>query len=77
MDPAGEVDEGVETSLGELIEDGDAVSAADVAEHHAMVDRLHALLEALPPREATIISLRFGLHDGRQHTLQEVADPWG
>ncbi len=66
-----------ETSLGDLIEDVDVVDAAELAEHHAMVDHLHALLETLPPREATIISLRFGLRDGRQHTLQEVADQVG
>jgi RNA polymerase primary sigma factor len=66
-----------ETSLGELIEDDDSVSAADVAEHHALLDELDGLLATLPPREATIISLRFGLRDGRQHTLQEVADQIG
>jgi len=66
-----------ETSLGELIEDDDSVSAADVAEHHALLEELDGLLATLPPREATIISLRFGLRDGRQHTLQEVADQVG
>ena len=66
-----------ETSLGELIEDDDSVSAADIAEHHALLDELDGLLATLPPREATIISLRFGLRDGRQHTLQEVADQVG
>jgi len=66
-----------ETSLGELIEDDDSVSAADIAEHHALLDELESLLATLPPREATIISLRFGLRDGRQHTLQEVAEQVG
>jgi RNA polymerase primary sigma factor len=66
-----------ETSLGDLIEDSDVVEASAVAEFHALTDELRALLETLPPREATIIRLRFGLDDGHQYTLQEIADRIG
>jgi RNA polymerase sigma factor (sigma-70 family) len=66
-----------ETSLGDLIEDADVVEASAVAEFHALTDELRALLETLPPREATIIRLRFGLDDGHQYTLQEIADRIG
>ncbi|MBD0293451.1 MAG: sigma-70 family RNA polymerase sigma factor [Jiangellaceae bacterium] len=66
-----------ETTLGELIEDADVLQAAEIAEQHALTASLRDLLASLPPREATIVSLRFGMTDGREHTLQEVADRVG
>ncbi|MGM9622109.1 MAG: sigma-70 family RNA polymerase sigma factor, partial [Butyricicoccus porcorum] len=43
------------------------------------VDRqlLRRALQSLPEREKTIISLRFGLADGEEHTQKEVADRLG
>jgi RNA polymerase sigma factor (sigma-70 family) len=46
----------------------------DLVEHHALGEQLRALVDTLAPREALIMNLRYGLADGRQHTLQEVAD---
>jgi RNA polymerase sigma factor (sigma-70 family) len=66
-----------ETTLGELIEDVDVLQAADIAEQRALTASLRDLVATLPAREATIIELRFGLHDGQPHTLQEVADRVG
>jgi RNA polymerase sigma factor (sigma-70 family) len=66
-----------ETTLGELIEDADVLQAADIAEQRALTASLRDLVATLPAREATIIELRFGLHDGQPHTLQEVADRVG
>jgi RNA polymerase sigma factor (sigma-70 family) len=66
-----------ETRIGDLIEDVDVLQPAQVAEHHEMTDGLRSLVASLSPREAAIISLRFGLDDGKQHTLAEVADRVG
>jgi RNA polymerase sigma factor (sigma-70 family) len=66
-----------DTRLGDLIEDADIVQASEVVEFRALADELRALVDTLPPREALIIRLRYGLHDGRQHTLQEIADRVG
>lgn len=66
-----------ESIIGDLIEDDDAVQAAEVVEHRAMVDDLRATLDTLSEREATIIAMRYGLEDGHQHTLQDVADRLG
>jgi RNA polymerase primary sigma factor len=71
------VGDDAETTLGELIEDTDVLQAADMAEQRALTASLHELVATLAPREATIIELRFGLHDGQPHTLQEVADRVG
>ncbi|MBP2478858.1 RNA polymerase primary sigma factor/RNA polymerase nonessential primary-like sigma factor [Crossiella equi] len=63
-----------ETRVGDLIEDTEVLQAADVVEYGAFARELRALIDTLAPREAMIITLRYGLHDGKQHTLQEVAE---
>ncbi len=63
-----------DTRVGDLIEDTTVLQATDVVEFKALGEELRSLVDTLPPREAMIISLRYGLHDGREHTLQEVAD---
>ena len=66
-----------ETRIGDLIEDVDVLQPAEVAEHHDMINSLRSLVDSLPPREATIINLRYGLDDGKPHTLAEVAERIG
>jgi len=51
--------------------------AADVVEYRALAEELRALVDTLPAREAMIITLRFGLHDGRPRTLKEIGDQIG
>ncbi|TDE01501.1 sigma-70 family RNA polymerase sigma factor [Jiangella asiatica] len=65
------------TSIGDLIEDTHVLQAPDVAEFKALGEEVRALVDTLPPREALIVTLRFGLHDGRERTLQEVAERVG
>jgi RNA polymerase sigma factor (sigma-70 family) len=69
----GPVGDDNETRVVDLIEDTSAVSPERVAEQHALTARLEKLVDTLAPREAKIISLRFGLVDGRPRTLEEVA----
>ncbi|MFN2495993.1 MAG: sigma factor-like helix-turn-helix DNA-binding protein [Pseudonocardiaceae bacterium] len=66
-----------DTSLGDLIEDTAGPTAEEVVEQHALAAELRALVGSLPQREALIISLRYGLVDGHQHTLQQIADRLG
>ena len=42
-----------------------------------MGDKLEEVLSTLSPREARILRLRFGLHDGRSYTLKEVGEKFG
>ena len=42
-----------------------------------MQDELHGVLHSLPEREREVIRLRYGLVDGRQHTLAEVGSRLG
>ncbi|HEX6338123.1 MAG TPA: sigma-70 family RNA polymerase sigma factor [Jiangellaceae bacterium] len=66
-----------DTRIGDLIEDTTVLQATDVVEFQALGAELRSLVDTLAPREAMIVSLRYGLHDGREHTLQEVADHVG
>ncbi|MGW5055163.1 sigma-70 family RNA polymerase sigma factor [Actinokineospora sp. NPDC004072] len=66
-----------DTTLGELIEDTEVVDAADVVAYEGLARELRGLVDALPPREALIITLRFGLNGGEPCTLQQVADRLG
>ncbi|WP_129668437.1 sigma-70 family RNA polymerase sigma factor [Phytoactinopolyspora endophytica] len=64
-------------NVGDLIEDTEVLVASEVAEFRALGEELRSLVGTLAPREAMIISLRYGLNDGRQHSLQEVGERVG
>jgi RNA polymerase sigma factor (sigma-70 family) len=71
------VGEDEETRLGDLIHDLDTDHASDVIEFQSLSEELRALVDTLPPREAMIISYRYGLHDGHSYNLQEIGDRLG
>ncbi|MCP2166558.1 sigma-70 family RNA polymerase sigma factor [Goodfellowiella coeruleoviolacea] len=62
-----------DSRLGDLLRDDNEFSAAEMIEHRAMAEELRAVVDELPEREALIMTLRYGLVDGRPRTLQEVA----
>src|ERR1700761_1361193 len=66
-----------ETSIGDLIEDVDAPEASEMGDRQLMADELRSARDALTPREATIMSMRFGLYDGNPHTLDEIGRALG
>ncbi|WP_175408244.1 sigma-70 family RNA polymerase sigma factor [Streptomyces sp. TRM64462] len=71
------VGESGETVVGDLIEDAEVLQAPHVAEYHALVEQLRATIATLEPREAMVLTLRYGLHDGRTHTRRQVAEQLG
>jgi RNA polymerase sigma factor (sigma-70 family) len=71
------VGEDGDTRVADLIEDTDVLAAHDVVEFRALAEQLRAVVDTLPPREAMIITLRYGLHNGKPYTLQEIADRLG
>jgi RNA polymerase primary sigma factor/RNA polymerase nonessential primary-like sigma factor len=71
------VGEDGDTTLSDLVEDAAGATADELVEQQALSDELRAVVRSLPRREAQIISLRFGLYDGHQHSLQQVADRLG
>jgi RNA polymerase primary sigma factor len=65
-------DDEEESVLADFIEDEDAVSPEDSATIQLLKEQVKDMLAALTEREQKIIKLRFGLEDGKQHTLEEV-----
>lgn len=65
----GEDDDSV---LADFIEDEDNESPAEAATRAYMRQQIDEVLGELSDREAKILKLRFGLEDGKQHTLEEV-----
>ncbi len=67
--PIGEEED---SHLGDFIQDDDAPPPAEAASFTLMKEQLMGVLDTLTPREKKVLSLRFGLEDGRQRTLEEV-----
>jgi RNA polymerase primary sigma factor len=63
--------------LGDFIEDTDAPVAAEVVTFGLLQEELQDILRTLPPREAAVVSLRFGLTDGQPRTLDEIGKEFG
>jgi RNA polymerase primary sigma factor len=63
--------------LGDTIEDASVLQPVDFATCEMLKNHIRGLLHDLPSREADIISLRFGLMDGRSRTLEEVGRELG
>ncbi|MDP9393595.1 MAG: RNA polymerase sigma factor RpoD [Actinomycetota bacterium] len=72
--PVGE-DDGSE--LGDLIEDGEAMTPLDWAAQGLLQRQLDAVLGHLGERERRLVRLRYGLTDGEPHTLEEVGQIFG
>jgi RNA polymerase primary sigma factor len=58
--------------LADFIEDEDTVTPEQSATNQLLKEQVKDILAALTEREQKILKLRFGLEDGKQHTLEEV-----
>ena len=67
--PVGEEED---SRVGDFIEDKDNLSPEDYASKMLLKERINEVLSELTPREEKVIRLRYGLDDGRSHTLEEV-----
>ena len=67
--PIGEEED---SHLGDFIPDDDAQAPVDAASTALMREQLTEVLKTLTPREARVLSLRYGLEDGNPKTLEEV-----
>ena len=65
-------DDEEDSVLGDFIEDEDSVSPEEAATGQLLKEHVTEMLSALSEREQKIIKLRFGLEDGKSHTLEEV-----
>ena len=63
---------GDNSQLGDFIEDDDALEPMDAAAREMLRDQVQNALAALTDREREVLELRYGLLDGKDHTLEEV-----
>ncbi|MBK8783533.1 MAG: sigma-70 family RNA polymerase sigma factor [Anaerolineales bacterium] len=68
--PVGDEDS---STLGDFIEDEDAPSPMDAAAKEMLREQVQHALASLSEREREVLELRFGLKDGKEHTLEEVS----
>ena len=68
------VGEDGENNLGDMVEDKDATPPEDAMNQLVQKEEVQELLESLNDRERQVIRLRFGLDDGKTHTLEEIGD---
>ena len=72
--PVGEEDD---SSLGDFIEDPDAVVPIEAASFVLLQEQIEGILHTLTEREKKVIQLRFGMLDGQPRTLEEVGIEFG
>ena len=60
--------------LGDFLEDQNALDPVQQAEEMDTASSLRAWIRRLPPREARILALRYGLFDGVPRTLEEIGE---
>jgi RNA polymerase primary sigma factor len=68
--PVGDEDS---SQLGDFIQDDDALEPMDAAAREMLREQVQHALAALSERERQVLELRFGLIDGKDHTLEEVS----
>lgn len=66
-----------DTSLGDFVEDQQAISPATAAARALLTEAVEEALEELNDRERAVVRLRFGLDDGQVRTLEEVGREFG
>jgi RNA polymerase primary sigma factor len=65
------------TQLGDFIEDETVVEPVDAASNQLLREQVRNVLGFLTDREREVLEMRFGLLDGKDHTLEEVGRRFG
>ena len=66
-----------DTSIGSFVEDERTPGPADATSNAMLAEALKEILDTLTEREADVLKMRFGMYDGRTHTLEEVGQIFG
>ena len=66
-----------DTTIGSFVEDDNTLGPADATSNTLLAEALSEILGTLTDREADVLRMRFGMYDGRTHTLEEVGQIFG
>jgi RNA polymerase primary sigma factor len=70
-------DDEEDSELGQFVEDQLTPTPIESTYSKLLREKIEEVLDTLPPREARILRLRFGLENGHNYTLEEVGDKFG
>jgi RNA polymerase primary sigma factor len=65
------------TEYGDFIPDESALEPVDAASKELLREQIRQVLGFLSEREREVLEMRFGLNDGKDHTLEEVGREFG
>ncbi|MFO7322850.1 MAG: sigma-70 family RNA polymerase sigma factor [Chloroflexota bacterium] len=71
------IDDEGDSTFGDFVEDVNSPAPVEEVTTQLLHEQINAALDRLPPREAQILRLRYGLEDGRVYTLEEVGQAIG
>ena len=66
-----------DTTIGSFVEDDTTPGPVDATSNAMLSEALTEILGTLTEREADVLRMRFGMYDGRTHTLEEVGQIFG
>ena len=66
-----------DTTIGSFVEDDNTPGPAESTSNALLAEALAEILNTLTQREADVLKMRFGMYDGRNHTLEEVGQIFG
>lgn len=66
-----------DTTIGSFVEDDNTPGPVDATSNAMLSETLTEILGTLTEREADVLRMRFGMYDGRTHTLEEVGQIFG
>jgi len=66
-----------DSELGQFVEDQLTPTPIESTYSKLLREKIEEVLDSLPPREARILKLRFGLENGHNYTLEEVGEKFG
>lgn len=72
--PVGDDDD---SHLGDFIEDSSIVVPTEAATSESLKNAINTVLDEMPPREAQVLRMRFGIGMPSDHTLEEVGRQFG
>ena len=72
--PVGDDDD---SHLGDFIEDSSIIVPAEAATSESLKHAINSVLDEMPPREAQVLRMRFGIGMSSDHTLEEVGRQFG
>jgi RNA polymerase primary sigma factor len=63
--------------MADFIKDDESPAPEELTQQELLEERVQELLETLPPREALVVRLRYGLPGGEVHTLKQIGEKLG